>query len=310
MTDYSNISEQVKDFFSEEGFIGFWEKITPFLYGLLLLFVTYVVAKFIHTALQKMFDRFHVDKKISKLARSKDAIVISQPITTIAYYAVWLFALPLILEKFGFSALTAPINTMIEQILSFIPKFISALVIFAVFYFVANALRLITTQVFDGFGIDAIMKKIGLEILVKNAHPAKLTGTIVFIMLLLVGVTQSIQTLGLPMLTNIMNTVLHISGSVLFGAVIIIAGVFGANVVSNLITEHGGTKMVATLSRVLIIIFVGLTGIEQMGIQTIIITNAAQFVMGSIALGFAIAMGLGAKDTVGKLVADTVEKLK
>lgn len=112
------------------------------------------------------------------------------------------------------------------------------------------------------------------------------------------------------MLTGVMNTILTISGNVLFGSAIIALGVFGANIVHGLIVDNGASAKVAMLARYVIIIFVGLTGVQQMGLETQIITSSAQILVGAIALGFAIAMGLGAKESIGGLVDVVVKKIR
>ena len=294
---------------SPSGLANIWSQMSPFVYGVVLLIVTALIAKTVRTLLQKMLTKAHLDARVTKLVKSEETLVLSAPIISIVYYAIWLFALPIILTQFGFSSLVGPINDMIQQILGFIPKLFSSLVIFTVFYFAANALRLIISQVLEGIGFNKIMKSIGLGTVTQSISPAKIAGTVVFVMLLLTGATQALQTLGLPMLTDIMNTILTISGNVLFGSMIIALGIWGASVVKGLIIDNVGSHKIASFAQVAIIVFVGLTGIEQMGLQTQIVTTAAQFLMGAVALGFAIAMGMGAKESIGALVSDIIKKI-
>jgi len=265
----------------------------------------------IRTGVSKLLHKSGIDKRLTALLKSDTHINITDPLVTMSYYAVWLFALPMILEAFRFTQpLMQPIQDVINNIFNFVPLLISAGVVFAVFFFAANALRLIITQVLDGIGLTKMMGKMGLQSMVDRVNPTKLAGNIVFIMLVLLGATQAIDILKLPVLSSIVQTVLTISGNVLFGSAIIALWVWGAGIVSHLVSEHGGSHQVAIISRWAIIILVGLTGVGQMGLQTQIITTAAQLIMASLALGFAVAMWLGAKDTIGKVVSDTITKFR
>lgn len=181
-----NTLNNVQGYFSLDAAVGFWNSISPFVYGVLILILTVILARVIRSTVQKLLTKIRLDDHLTKALKSEETIKVSEPIVSIAYYAVWLFALPIILQQFGFTSLTGPINEMIQTILGFIPRIISSLVIFAVFFFAASALRLIVTQVLDGVGLSRIMNNIGLGSVVNSLNPSKLAGTIVFVMLMLI----------------------------------------------------------------------------------------------------------------------------
>jgi len=223
MISFEQVVESTQSFFAPDNLMRIWETtLSPVVLGIVLIIVTYFVARMIRTGVSKLLHKSGIDKRLTALLKSDTHINITDPLVTMSYYAVWLFALPMILEAFRFTQpLMQPIQDVINNIFNFVPLLISAGVVFAVFFFAANALRLIITQVLDGIGLTKMMGKMGLQSMVDRVNPTKLAGNIVFIMLVLLGATQAIDILKLPVLSSIVQTVLTISGNVLFGSAII-----------------------------------------------------------------------------------------
>ncbi|MBS9784265.1 hypothetical protein KGV55_02860 [Candidatus Gracilibacteria bacterium] len=297
-------------FTDQATWMGIWDTVSPWLFGLLLIIVVYIVAKMIRKLLVKVLSKLKIDEKATKLLSGKGKMSLVDPISTVVYYLIWLLALPTILEKFSLSSLAVSINKLISDVLSFIPNLVSAVLVFAIFYFIANAVKVVIEKVLEGLDIKNWLDKVGLKGLTEKVDPVKLLANIAFFIIILTAVNQSLRILNLPVLSNIVDTVLAISGNVLFGSVIIAIGVWVASFVAKLITEHGGQKNLALLAKYAIIALIGISGIEQMGLQTAIITDVVRMFIAALALGFAIAMGLGAKESIGTLVSDIIKKFK
>ncbi|PID84501.1 hypothetical protein CSB09_00565 [Candidatus Gracilibacteria bacterium] len=298
------------DLTNSDTWVNVWHAILPWIYGIILIVVVYFVAKIVRGLLVKALDKIKIDAKATKLLHGKGKLSLVDPVATVVYYLIWLLALPTILEKFNLSSLATSINSLIDDVMNFIPNLVSAILIFAIFYFIANGVKTVIEKVLEGIDMKNWLTKIGLKGLVEKVDPVKLLSNIAFFIILLTAINQSLRILALPVLSDIADTVLIIAGNVLFGSIIIAIGVWIANFVSDLIVEHSGQKNTALLAKYVIIALIGMTGIEQMGLQTAIITDAARMFIAAIALGFAIAMGLGAKETIGNLVSDTLKKFK
>jgi hypothetical protein len=54
------------------------------------------------------------------------------------------------------------------------------------------------------------------------------------------------------------------------------------------------------------VVFTSLMTLEQIGIQTTLITNAVQIILASFGLALAIAMGLGGKEIMADFLKNTI----
>jgi len=75
-------------------------------------------------------------------------------------------------------------------------------------------------------------------------------------------------------------------------------------------SSASGSHLLSILAKGVIIVVTGAMALQQMQIAEEIVTIAFSLAMGSIALGAAIAIGLGCKDLAGEVVKDFVSKLK
>lgn len=181
--------------------VGIWDTIAPWLYGILLIIVVYFVAKIIRGILSKTLKKIKLDQQATKLLRGKGKLSLVDPISTVVYYLVWLLALPTILEKFSLSSLAVSINSLIDDVMNFIPNLVSALLIFAIFYFIANGVKTIIEKVLEGIDMKNWLDKMGLKGLTEKVDPVKLLANIAFFIILLTAVNQSLRILDLPVLS-------------------------------------------------------------------------------------------------------------
>lgn len=290
--------------------MGLVNALIPFAVWIVIIIITYFVSSLIYKTVKKLLHHAKLDAHLSSLTKQHGKFSLSEPIANLAYYMIWLIALPMILEQFSLNAVIGPINQMINSILSFVPHLFWAIVTFVILFIVAKILKSLVTQVLEWVDLNGWLEKVGLWEVTKKLNIPLIAGVVVFWMMILIALNQSLWTLNLPVLTAIVTRVLIIAGNVLLGSAIIILGVVIANVVESLISEHSGHQKISKFAKVIIILLVGLSGIEQMGLQTDIISDASRLFLASIALGFAIAMGLWAKDSVGELVWKALHKFK
>ena len=69
------------------------------------------------------------------------------------------------------------------------------------------------------------------------------------------------------------------------------------------------SKLLAKIVEVTVIVFTLAVTLEQLNIGRTVIGFAVNIILASLGLGFALAIGLGCKDIVGKAVAEWLDKL-
>ena len=95
-----------------------------------------------------------------------------------------------------------------------------------------------------------------------------------------------------------------ITGSqVIFGSLIIVAGVFIARIISNLTTSSSGEGSYAEkLIHYGIIALFSFMGLSFMGLAPEIVTLAFGLILGAAAVATALAFGLGGRDAAARIV--------
>ena len=206
------------------------------------------------------------------------------------------------LDTLKMEAISEPVNGVLNSILTAIPKILFAALILTVFVFVARLVSRLAKTTLPGFGVDQAVSNIGI---LKGADGGLTASTVIanlatfFITLL--GLISAVNVLGIETLTSAFNEVLTMGAKIAFGAVIIFAGAFIANLVASAMKSAGGeaTDTAADIMKWVIIVFTTILGISRMGLDptggTFILDIAKYLVIGGAA-GLAIAFGWGGKD--------------
>ncbi|NUT53120.1 MAG: hypothetical protein HOV94_38425 [Saccharothrix sp.] len=127
---------------------------------LVVLFIGWIVARLLRTAVNKVLERVHFDRAVQRggigdaLARSKfDA---SGLVAQIVYYAVLLIALQIAFGLFG----SNPVSNLLTDIVAWLPRAIVAIVIIVVAAAIARAVRDVVTRALGGLSYGPTLGKV------------------------------------------------------------------------------------------------------------------------------------------------------
>lgn len=134
-------------------------------YALIILIVTWVVAKAVKWLFGKLAARIPALQKTGS-----DGESLGQSIGTIASLLVWLFGLIAILQVFGLSQVLAPIQSMLDKTLGFLPNIIGAAAVFFIGYLVAKIVREVLERALGALPMDKWFRS-------ANARASRETGT-------------------------------------------------------------------------------------------------------------------------------------
>jgi Conserved TM helix len=257
-------------------------------------------------------DSFDLDARVNSASNEQaSAVSIADSLGNAAYCFVLLFFLPIMLGVLGLEGPLAPVQALLNQILSAIPKILTAAVILTVAYFVGQIIAGLVTNLLMAAGFDNLVKQLGLT--KQGAQsPAKLLGTIAMIATIFVALIPAVDVLGLPAMQNLVTNLLQIAGQVLVGVLFFGAGLFVANWVADLINGSGVKEsgLLATAARVAIIAFSGAMALNRIGVASEIVNLTFGLLLGAIAVALAIAFGLGGRDVAGEQLRDWVKPFK
>ncbi|MEM1086534.1 MAG: mechanosensitive ion channel, partial [Pseudomonadota bacterium] len=203
-----------------------------------------------------------------------------------------------------------PVSGLVDSILGAIPNIIVALIVLGLFLFIGKFVTDLIRKTLPNTGVDKAVAELGL---LKGADggltASSIIANVVMFLIVLVGLVQAVRLLEFEILTEYMDVILTMAAQIVFGAVIIAAGVFLANLVSKAMasTGSGATDTAAAIVKWIIIGLSLILGISRMGLDPtggefvldvakLLAMGAAVGVAGALAIGF----GWGGRDWFGK----------
>lgn len=161
-------------------------------------------------------------------------------LANIAYWLVWLFALPALLGALELEGLLAPVNAMMARLMSALPGFMGAAVVFGVGFLAARILRELVTGLLTAAGSERLAARIGLSTALGDRSLASVVGSAVFLLVLLPTLTAALQALGLEVIAKpvgrLFDTVIDLVPKLISAGLIVAIGAVLGRVLAGLLT--------------------------------------------------------------------------
>ena len=287
----------------------------------LIFFVGLVVARIVRRLVETVLIAANIDGLLARIGigstegtlRTDPAAVPpgAAPATTRASLAraggILVFALIIIpvaiaaLQALGISSISGPATDMLNQILGALPRIIAAALWLGIAFIAARFLKSIIEAVLPPTGFDDAIRSTG--VLPPAAVPSRIVANIAMIVVILAASIEAARQLGGDEIAIFLAQVTALGGKVIFGTLIIVAGIFLARIVSNLVgsgTGEGGFAQ--TLVRYAIIALFTAIGLTFMGLADAIVMMAFGLILGAAAIATALAFGLGGRDAAARVL--------
>jgi small-conductance mechanosensitive channel len=161
--------------------------------------------------------------------------------------------------------------------------------------------------------LDKIAERVGATQILTDAgwepSASRLIARIVYWIILLVFVLGAAESLGLRGVVNTLEGLIAYLPSVLAAALIVLIGSLIARVVGDAVgalAAQAGVSAGAALGqavRYVLLAFVIILALEQLGIETTLLTTVATALITATALALALAFGLGSRDLASNIMA-------
>jgi hypothetical protein len=197
------------------------------------------------------------------------------------------------LQVLGIEAISRPATGMLNQILAAIPNILSAALWIGIAFLAGKLLKSVIESVLPATGFDEAVRSTG--VVPASTTPSRVVGTIVLAAIVLTASIEAARQLGGTAIAGFLAEIIALGGRVLFGSLIIAAGVFIARFVSGLASSSGEGAFGQTLMRYGIIALAAAIGLRFMGLANEIVILAFGLILGSAALAAALAFGLGGR---------------
>lgn len=169
----------------------------------------------------------------------------------IAFYLIILLFVPGILNALDIEGVAEPFSSVLDTVLAFIPRLISAVIIFAIGWFVAKFVKSLIVNLLQAVGSEKVVNRLKLEKVFEGTTLASFVGNVVFALILIQVTISALEKLELTGITDPAISMLHqvwdlIPNIIVAVAIILIAiwaGKFLGELVHNLLTRLGFDKI-------------------------------------------------------------------
>ena len=222
-----------------------------------------------------------------------------------AYALLLLPTLVAALQPLGLDAVTLPLSRLLETVISLIPKLMSAFILVGVAALIGRALSSIITALLASMGLDNLPQRLGAAPLrLAGRSLPELGGAAVMVAVVMVAITQASEILGLPVLTQMLSTLGASLVRLSVALVILIVGLILASMAVRSIQQRAlrNAQLLGWAARAAILFFAAALALHQAGLPGEIVTIAFGAVVGGIAIGLAVAVGVGGRHVAGRVL--------
>ncbi len=234
---------------------------------------------------------------------------ISALVGTLAFTVIMLLVVVQSLDALKIEAVSAPAKNMIEMIFLAVPGIISAVLVLAISYFVGKLLAGLVSDLLSSAGFNNVTTKMGIRAELKRT-PSEYVGSLVMLGVILFALLGATELLGFEPLGNIVTDLIYFAFQVLLGALVLGIGIIVANKVFEVVAGSGMSPVAGHMARAAILVLATAMALRQVGVAEDIINLAFGLMLGALAVGAAIAIGLGCKDIAGREAEKVIEKLR
>jgi len=205
------------------------------------------------------------------------------------------------------------IRESLHQIAIFLPRLLLALVIIIVGWLVAKAIRFAVVKALRAINFNVVTEKAGIDHFLQQGgagfDTVRLLGGLAYWLVILAALMVASSTLEATHVTELIGRIVLFMPKVMLAIVIIVFGAYFARFVASALTTYlrdshvGEAALIGRLALYAIMVFVVMIALDQMGLADII-RQAFLILVAGVALGLALAFGLGGQ----KRAADVIER--
>jgi hypothetical protein len=221
--------------------------IPKFIGAAVLLGIAWLVATVVKTIVTRGLGALNIEQRMGLAASDTGDFSLTDTLGNALYWFIFLLFLPAVLNALQLNGTLQPVQGMLNEILALLPNILGAVIIAAVFWFVANIVKRIVSNLLAATGIDNIGRKAGLGAGGRGQSLSSIIGTVVFVLILIPGIISALEQLQINAIsapaTDMLNQILDLLPKIFAAGVVLaffyFAGQFVADFVTNILTNIG-----------------------------------------------------------------------
>jgi hypothetical protein len=193
------------------------------------------------------------------------------------------------------------------------PKILVALLILTIGYFVARLAAKAITALCERIGLQRGAERGGLaesmqQVGIKKTVP-QIIGTLIFWLLMCVFLMAGFNVMGLDKVSTAMESVVDFIPDVLLATIMVVVGLLLAALLRGVIAtsaDRAGlsyAQQLASAVYYVVVLITLLVVLEDVGVDVKLIHNLVLITAGALAVGFALAFGIGGREVIGGILA-------
>jgi hypothetical protein len=207
--------------------------------------------------------------------------------------------------------LLEPVRVFLVQVGEFFPKVMLALAIAIAGWLLAKGVRFAVVKGLNAVNFNVLTEKAGIDDFLRQGgseiDTTSILGLLIYWLVILVALTIAFNSLGLAYVTDILGRIVLFVPKVMVAVLILAFGTYFARFVGGTLTAYfrniglADADVLGRLAQYAILLFVVLIALDQMDLGDII-RQSFLIILAAVALGLALAFGLGGQKRAAELL--------
>ena len=206
----------------------------------------------------------------------------------------------------------------LDEFIGFLPRLIGFLIILFIGWLIARAVKAVLVKALEGVGVDRALAggSAGpyVDRVLPDARVSEIIGRLAFWFIFLGALAIAVSQLGIGALDNFLQAIAAYLPNVVVAILIfVVAGVLAtaaSGFVSRTFGDSATGKIAGVGAPILIMGIATFMILDQLRIAPTIVEITYIALLGSVALGAALAFGLGGRDAAARLLEDSYRQTR
>lgn len=249
--------------------------------------------------------------QFSERLNLKGNLSIGKIVRQLVFLFVFIPILITALDTLNMKSISDPATEMLGTFINSIPNILASVIIIAVFFIGGKFITSILREFLVNIGADRLSEHLNLgSMLGTNQSIASLIANLAFFFLFFTGIITAVEKLGFLQLTEVLSSLLDLSGQIFFGLTIMVIGNYISTLAYKALAQSEDNQFLASLARVATLGLFLAISLRTMGIANDIVNMAFGLTLGAVAVAFALSFGLGGREAAGRQMEHLLSRFR
>jgi len=216
------------------------------------------------------------------------------------------------------------VQPFLQQLISFIANLVVAIVVFIIGYLISVGIGRLITEILKSVKFNKLFEKEGWRKALQRANvdvnPSEFIGAIFKWIFVIVSLLVAVDILKLTSFAGFLTQVLFYLPNVIVAVLVFVVAIIISDIVEKVVRatverlKVGYGYIAASIVKWAIWVFTFFLILDQLLPSSLLVktlySSIVYGIVGALALGVGLAIGLGGKDTAGKVIADMYKKIE